>query len=84
MARPEYRVGRCYGHGIGIPEARDTSRYIMKAQSWLAVIYFRDGAHAGPKNAARRFDLSDIGGSDGAMVMKRRLGRRRQARRAAL
>lgn len=48
------------------------------------VIYFRDGAHAGPKNAARRFDLSDIGGSDGAMVMKRRLGRRRQARRAAL
>ena len=86
LAKAEYRVGRCYLDGVGVPPSRAKGiRWLeraahhghVEAQSQLAVIYLHGTAgELDPKNAASLFDVSDIADPDYVMAM-------RQARMAA-
>jgi uncharacterized protein len=86
LAKAEYRVGRCYLDGVGVPPSRAKGiRWLeraahhghVEAQSQLAVIYLHGTAgEPDPKNAASLFDVSDIADPDYVMAM-------RQARMAA-
>jgi uncharacterized protein len=86
LAEAEYRVGRCYLDGVGIPPNRaEGIRWLeraahhghVEAQSQLAVIHLHGAAgEPDPRDASRSFDISDIGDSDYAKAL-------RQARMAA-
>ncbi len=80
LAEAEYRVGRCYLDGIGVPPNRTEGiRWLeraahhghIEAQSQLAIIYLHGAAgEPAPKDASRSFDVSDIGDPDYATAMR--------------
>ncbi len=83
LAEAEYRVGRCYLDGVGVPPNRTEGiRWLeraahhghVEAQSQLAVIYPHGTAGErmpDPKSAASLFDVSDIAGPDYVTAMRR-------------
>ena len=86
LAEAEYRVGRCYLDGVGVPPNRTEGiRWLeraahhghIEAHSQLAVIYLHGApGEPDPKDASRSFDVSNIGDPDYATAL-------RQARMAA-
>jgi TPR repeat protein len=81
LAEAEYRVGRCYLDGVGVPPNRTEGiRWLeqaahhghVEAQSQLAVIYLHHPAgEPDPKGVSGSFDVSDIGNPDYATAMRR-------------
>ena len=81
LAEAEYRVGRCYLDGVGVPPSRPEGiRWLeraadhghVEAQSQLAIIYLHGAAGAPePKSAARLFDIGDIADPNYAAAMQR-------------
>jgi TPR repeat protein len=81
LAEAEYRVGRCYLDGLGVPLDRTVGiRWLeraahhghVEAQSQLAAISLDDTAgESDSKDASRSFDTSDIGDPDFATPMRR-------------
>jgi uncharacterized protein len=81
LAEAEYRVGRCYLDGVGVPLSRaEGIRWLeraahhghVEAQSGLAVIYLHGTAgEPDPKAAAGLFDVSDIADPDYVTAMRR-------------
>ncbi len=81
LAEAEYRVGRCYLDGVGVPASRaEGIRWLeraaqhghVEAQSQLAVIYLRGTAdEPDPKSAASMFDVGDIAEPDYITAMRR-------------
>ena len=83
LAEAEYRVGRCYLDGVGVPPNRTEGiRWLeqaahhghVEAQSQLAVIYPHGTAGErmpDPKSAASLFDVSDIADPDYVTAMQR-------------
>jgi uncharacterized protein len=74
LAEAEYRVGRCYLEGVGVPPSRaEGIRWLelaarhghVEAQSQLSLIYLHGTAGApDPKSGASLFDFSDIADPD--------------------
>jgi TPR repeat protein len=81
LAEAEYRVGRCYLDGVGVPPSRaEGIRWLeraadhghVEAQSQLAIIYLHGTAGApDPKSAASLFDVGDIADPDYVTAMRR-------------
>ena len=81
LAEAEYRVGRCYLDGVGVPPSRTEGiRWLeraadhghVEAQSQLAIIYLHGTAGApDPKSAASLFDVGDIADPDYVTAMRR-------------
>jgi TPR repeat protein len=81
LAKAEYRVGRCYLDGVGVPSSRAKGiRWLeraahhghVEAQSQLAVIYLHGTAgEPDPKKAASLFDINDVAHPDYVMAMRR-------------
>jgi uncharacterized protein len=81
LAEAEYRVGRCYLDGVGVPASRTEGirwleraahRGHIEAQSRLAVFYLLGTAgEPDPKNASHASDVSNLGGPDYATAMRR-------------
>jgi TPR repeat protein len=81
LAEAEYRVGRCYLDGVGVPPSRaEGIRWLeraadhdhVEAQSQLAIIYLHGAAGApDPKSAASLFDVGDIADPDYVTAMRR-------------
>lgn len=81
LAEAEYRVGRCYLDGVGVPPSRaEGIRWLeraadhghVEAQSQLAIIYLHGAAGAPtPKSAARLFDVGGIADPNYVMAMQR-------------
>ena len=81
LAEAEYRVGRCYLDGVGVPPSRAegirwleraADRGHVEAQSQLAIIYLHGAAGAPePKSAARLFEIGDIADPNYAAAMQR-------------
>jgi uncharacterized protein len=81
LAEAEYRVGRCYLDGVGVPPSRaEGIRWLeraadhghVEAQSQLAIIYLHGTAGApDPKSAASLFDIGDIADPDYVTAMRR-------------
>jgi uncharacterized protein len=81
LAEAEYRVGRCYLDGVGVPLSRaEGIRWLeraahhghVEAQSRLAAIYLHGTAgEPDPKAAAGLFDVSDIADPDYVTAMRR-------------
>ena len=74
LAEAEYRVGRCYLDGVGVPASRTEGiRWLeraahhghVEAQSQLAVIYLLGPAgEPDPNNTTRASDVSNLGDPD--------------------
>jgi len=81
LAEAEYRVGRCYLDGVGVPPSRaEGMRWLeraadhghIEAQSQLAIIYLHGTAGApDPKSAASLFDVGDIADPGYVTAMRR-------------
>jgi len=79
LAKAEYRVGRCYLDGVGVPPSRAKGiRWLeraahhghVEAQSQLAVLHGTAG-EPDPKKAASLFDVNDIADPDYVTAMQR-------------
>ena len=82
LAEAEYRVGRCYFEGVGVPPSRaEGMRWLeqaarhghIEAQSRLAIICLHGVAGergSNPQSAVRLFDVTEIADPDHLEAMR--------------